>query len=662
MKFRTQQQSIEIYQNESWSPLMIKGVNLGATLPGYYPGSLPLDLETYQRWFRSMKDMGVNTVRIYTIHEPVFYEALVEFNQKHPDDPLYFIQGIWSPVKQLRETEDALSPEVTEAFKDEIKRAVGAVYGETTIKEEAGKASGTYESNAAPYLVAWHLGTEWDPKMVQQTNKLHAGEDPFEGERFQATEQANPFESWLAELLDYTAQQERTHGWEHPMTFTNWVTTDPLKHSEEPLIMEDKVSVDATHIKERDWNGGYFASFHAYPYYPDFLRLGEAYKDVLNKKGEPDAYKGYLKELKAYHRDMPIMITEFGLPSSLGVAHLGQYGRNQGGHTEVEQGEMNAELYKLIQEEGYAGSALFTWQDEWFKKTWNTMPYVEDGRRAYWFNYLSSETSYGVIGMYPDKEDDIRIDGEIEEWDSLDDLKSYTVRENGVKDITFTHDEGFVYINAHLSEDSDLEGETFQLGVNTLPGGTSQPPYKKPLEALVTLNGDKGEVVLSSEYDPHHRLYKEEEAEQPKENQAFVPWKLPVSLQFEPPNTRHAHPFEDVEVGGLKRGDAGAFSSKTYDPQIFWEAKGNVIEMKIPWALLGFADPSQRKVISYPEEEEATTMKTESIESIQFLPALSGETEQSVSAFDYSFEKWNQVQYAERKKNSFYQMKEALSK
>ena len=34
---------------------------------------------------------------------------------------------------------------------------------------------------------------------------------------------------------------------------------------------------------------------------------------------------------------MPVMITEYGVPSSLGISHLGMGGRNQGGHNEVER-------------------------------------------------------------------------------------------------------------------------------------------------------------------------------------------------------------------------------------------------------------------------------------------------------------------------------------
>ena len=86
-------------------------------------------------------------------------------------------------------------------------------------------------------------------------------------------------ESWIASMLDYTAALDAERGWSRPLTFTNWLTLDPLDHPYEPLPEEDLVSVDATHIAATDaWPGGFFASYHAYPYYPDFMRLTPEYQ------------------------------------------------------------------------------------------------------------------------------------------------------------------------------------------------------------------------------------------------------------------------------------------------------------------------------------------------------------------------------------------------
>lgn len=269
--FKTDGDRFMRYEKDGgWKEMFVKGVNLGATVPGHFPGELPATEEDYLRWFKQIDEMGANVIRIYTVHQPVFYSALVKYNKDKGSDPLYFIQGIWSPEEQLIERQDAYADDIGKQFKDEIKKAVAAVYGDVAVSPKYGASSGEYTANAGKYLMAWHVGTEWDPGMVKNTNEKHGGVPVYQGSYFAGTKDASPFESWLAELLDYTAEQEKQYGWEHPVTFTNWVTTDVLSHPGEPLFEEDMVSVDARHIQPTGWKGGYFAAYHAYPYYPDF--------------------------------------------------------------------------------------------------------------------------------------------------------------------------------------------------------------------------------------------------------------------------------------------------------------------------------------------------------------------------------------------------------
>lgn len=85
---------------------------------------------------------------------------------------------------------------------------------------------------------------------------------------FQATNQASPFEIWLAQMLDYTgfifatnfshfpATLEMQYNWQHPISFTNWITTDPLRHPLEPWYDEDKAVVDPSHVAPKaNWIG-----------------------------------------------------------------------------------------------------------------------------------------------------------------------------------------------------------------------------------------------------------------------------------------------------------------------------------------------------------------------------------------------------------------------
>ncbi|WP_163536203.1 hypothetical protein [Gracilibacillus sp. YIM 98692] len=672
IKFRTKEDQLEIYKNESWSPFLVKGVNIGATLPGYFPGQQPIKKEDYLRWFNMIQEMGANTIRIYTIHNPVFYQALVEYNQKNIDDPLYFMQGIWSPVNLLSEKNDAWSPEVTKQFKEEISHAIGAVSGEITLPAEPGKASGEYTADASSYLVAWHIGTEWDPEMVVNTNKVHLDDPLFQGNVFKTTREASPFESWLAELMNHLAKKEEEQGWQHPITFTNWVTTDPLEHPDEPLQMEDIVSVDATNIQRTKGEAGYFASFHAYPYYPDFLRYTDKYDDVKNDKGQIDTYKGYLRELKNYHKEMPIMITEFGVPSSRGNAHIGPLDRNQGGHTESEQGKHNADMLQHIYQENYAGAVVFTWQDEWFKRTWNTMALEDPSRRPFWYNNLSPEMSYGLLGMYPHKHNDLTIDGSLEDWNKLEEEEIQKLSPS-LADFKVTNDEGFIYVAGRIPKDFDPGENTFYLGIHTLSGGIKNPDFLQDktldegLEMVVRLGKEnESEVLIAPSYDFHQRMYVN--APKSDKTESMHPWKLAVSRKLEFPDSTVELPFEEVPAGQMER------ASSSTDSQADWAVQGEIIEMRIPWSLLGFADPSSKQVVSYGTKERGDTeMPREEIEGIRFIPWIVDHRSQTVEGLEnesepisvtdfplYTWDNWQEVEYDEQLKQSYYMMQDAF--
>ena len=179
------------------------------------------------------------------------------------------------------------------------------------------------------------MGVEWDPIAVHSTNRKNRHVPPYRGRYITTRGPANPMESWIAQHLDSVAELEARRGWSRPITFTNWLTADPLRHPSEPSLQEDLVSVDAMHMRATGrWPGGFFASYHVYPYYPEFLRLEKGYQTYQRPDGKVDPYAGYLHALRAHHKGQAVMVTEFGQPSSIGIAHLGPLGRNQGGHSE----------------------------------------------------------------------------------------------------------------------------------------------------------------------------------------------------------------------------------------------------------------------------------------------------------------------------------------
>lgn len=685
VKFRTEGDQIELYQDGKWAPFFAKGVNVGATVPGHDPGELAIDKATFLKWFAEIQALGANVIRVYTIHEPVFYEALVEFNEQHRDAPLYFIQGIWSPEEQLIKTHDAQSPLVVKAFKKEIIYAVGAVYGDANIPGSKGKADGRYRANAGPYLMGWSLGTEWDPAIVDASDRANPYMEPYAGTYFKAKAGATAFENMLAEMLDTLASFENEQGWQHPIAITNWVSTDPLSHPGEIDRAEDLVSVDPMHIEPANWQGGYFASYHAYPYYPEFLRSDPTIQNVRNDRGEIDSYKAYLRLLKEHHAGIPIMVTEFGVPSSLGIGHLANLGRNQGGHTEEEQGRINADLLRTIHQEHYAGAIVFMWQDEWFKRTWNTQDFeLPIDRRKYWLNVLTNEKLFGLTGMYSSKDGPLLIDGQLDDWKRLKDKKELDPGVPGWTNMWVAHDEAYVYIAGELDRDFDPERELLHIGADTIAGGNRHAgalgnrQLSEGLETLITLGRDmETEVRIASNYDFTTRMWGAingmapvKPAEMQDDSGVFAPWKLIVDMEFSPPWAKYYRPYRDIPAGQLPRGSSDP-ASTDYNSLAMWQAKGNVVEMRIPWMLLGFADPSSLTVISYGEKNGK--LLTEKVKGIRFVPWIVDRATQEVRGLGdgsdvvdiskrplYSWKPWNEVSYQERLKQSYAIMQQAF--
>ena len=210
------------------------GVNLGATIPGHYPGELAVRREDYRRWFPQMTKLGLHSLRVYTILPPYFYEELSAFNLANPGNPLYLIQGVWIPEEQFLETGNLFEDQVREVFRQEISDVVAAVHGGLIRPENPGQASGVFSADVSPWLLAYSVGIEMDPNAVFASDRANANVSPFQGEFFIALPDVSPTESWYAEMLDHLAGEEALRGRTMPLTFTNWPTTDPLDHPDEP--------------------------------------------------------------------------------------------------------------------------------------------------------------------------------------------------------------------------------------------------------------------------------------------------------------------------------------------------------------------------------------------------------------------------------------------
>ncbi|HET7040285.1 MAG TPA: hypothetical protein VFH97_10400, partial [Gemmatimonadales bacterium] len=389
-------------------------------LPGRYPSEFPAP-DVYAAWMADLDDLGANTIRVYTIHPPGFYSALAAHNEAHPERPLRLLHGVWAELPPRHRFDDA---DWLGEFEAEMRRVVDVVHGGAEIEPRPGHASGTYTADVAPWTLGYIVGRELEPFAVDAYNRSRPDVTAWRG-RYLETEGGSPMDRWLARVMDgmigYESETWRT---QRPIAYTSWPTLDPLHHptettlAEERAILrslgeqvndppfdhdEDAVQLDPSLLRVTpEFRAGVFAAYHAYPYYPDFLVLDPDYNRARSPWGRSN-YFGYLTALKARHPGMPVVIAEYGVPASLGVAHVQTQGWHHGGHTEAAMAAIDARLTREIAAAGMAGGIVFAWIDEWFKRNWLVSGFeLPAERNRLWLNRLDPEQMYGLIAMEPE--------------------------------------------------------------------------------------------------------------------------------------------------------------------------------------------------------------------------------------------------------------------
>lgn len=603
------------------------GVNLGSTTPGHSPGELAVGAADYRRWLGQMHALGLRTVRVYTIHPPALYDELAALNRAHPGDPLYLVQGVYLPDESYVESGDLYAAGPTRAFDEELRDASAAVHGDLVRPRSPGRASGTWTTDVSAWVSAWVVGVEWDPHAVDSTDRRHAAAPDHRGRYFSSSRagspqgRATPTARWLAARMDTLAGHEAAAGTSAPVAFVNWPTTDPLDHPDEPLESEDLAGVDARHVvAEPSWPGGTFASFHAYPYYPDVLRHDRSYARAL-VDGEPDGYAGYLADLRRHFAGMPVLVTETGVPSSLGSAHEGTRGRDQGGHTEAVALTTDAELLGVVHGAGLGGAFVFSWTDEWFKTTWNTQPrqsVVHPERRALWHDPLTNEQWFGLVAHDP-----VKVGRRV-----LHEAR------DGVREVAVDHDASWLWLDVTFA---GAPAAPVTLGWDVLPGGVALPGSRgaAAYDVAVVVDPGAGTATALVRHDVDPLLLDGQESLPAQDVPGWRVQRLSTNRTLTVRGV--PQPAEYQTVGVLERGALEPGTTAT------WQLDGERLRLRLPWSMLLLGDPSS-KVAVRPVDGRAVAVP---VDGLGLRVQAQGWAPVSVRV---DWEGWSQVRWTERVK------------
>lgn len=671
-RFKAEGDYFYIYESGDWKQMFMRGVNIGATEPGLFPGDLTISYDTYYRWFGYISEMNCNCIRIYTLMPPQFYQALGDFNKK-AKNKLYLYQGIWVNEEDIERLSDtyAENEKILNDFTTDAVNLVNVIHGKAKIAETAGEAYGTYNTDVSPWLVGWIIGIEWDPNFVINTNNQHPDKKDYDG-KYLYTQTASPFEAFLCRVGDALIKHEaETYKFQVPLAFSNWITTDPLTHPNEPHFDEDKTTVNTENVKCRNFGPGMFASYHIYPYYPDSLNYQEDYLEYTDDSGKVNTYEAYLEDLKLAHT-VPIIVAEFGIPTSRGMGHESVMGYNQGMVDETAQGAMLIDMLGSIENAKYAGGIVFTWQDEWFKRTWNNVMFDIADRRPYWSNIQTTEQCFGLLAFDPGKESMAAyVDGDVSEWKNT---KPTVTTAQGK--LYIKSDERYLYIMLDAGN-YDFEKDTLLIPINTIAdqGSLKAAQYNAEFDTaadfLIYINGkDNSHIYVDRYYDAFNYYFleskklsdiKAEENAGVKNSGMFDIMRLCYGYNLTVKGTNQVVPDKAYETGKLRYGN-GNPEADDYKSLSDFYFKNGKLEIRIPWQLLNVMDPSGKQQISDFRKTQVISPQAYQSFDFGFAYRTGAESLKITLGGSYEYNGWNTPTWHERLKPAYYELQNYFKK
>ncbi len=664
--FKTEQKEILIKSDEGkWESFDIKGVDIVTTVPGSYGSDYSVSYDEYTRWFELIAEMGANSVRIYTILDTDFYHAFYDYNTTH-EKPLYLLQGIQVSDRANFGYEDIYHEDFRGILLKNGVAAVDVIHGRRFIPLGDVSGSGLYRWDISEWVIGYMVGTEWDSGNIAYLNNSTLYNTVFEGEFFKTGEEASRFEVVIAEIMDTIVSYEsKKYEQQRLVTFLNDPQNDPFLYDDFYAARYLKYNeIDAENILKTDsLISGYFASYKFFNFCPDIVKclsqeqLSEL-EDIIQNLDRSDTYNGYLDLLAKYH-SMPVVAAGYGFSSSRAPIY-----ENEPPLNEIEQGEAIVAFYADAKDCGWAGAFVSTWQDSWQRRTWNTAYSIYTEQEPTWQDVQTEGQCYGLMEFNLWEENSVcEVDGDTSEWTEED-----IVAKNGDVTLSMKYDEKFIYFMVD-KKDFDPDSDVFYIPIDTNPklGSTYCEEYDvafdRACEFVMIIDGrSNSRVVVSERYEVlwAMRAYELErvspydnvrEINSPNFNRIYL-----VVQSEEPAPISEWLPAVTYETGSLRYGNANP-DSEDFDSLADYIFTDSGVEIRIPWQLLNFSNPSEMMI--HDDYYEHYGVENLHIDNM-WVGVSDGENrEYRISLSSFELKGWGKsVTYHERLKRSYYILKE----
>jgi len=575
---------------------LLRGVEVSNSLPGRIGLRTGASYEDFLRWFTYISEMGANSIYIPTIMYSGFYNAFYDFNQDN-ENPLFLLHGI--------------SGHDYDSLSSELKQAIDIIHG-NRINILGGEGLDFYFSNISEWVIGFVIGNEWNPDEVVFMNHFMDLPDEFQGEFFATSEDATPFEVMLAEVMETGASYEtRRFNTQRPIGIFSDPNVDFLEYQRVYASQLRKyVTVNPENVIAQDaMVAGMFAAYQLFYVPEDFdLRITDEQQQqlypILRDLDRSCLFYGYLDLLIQYH-NMPVIAVGFGATTSRAteVHQLAPL-------TEIRQGQGIANMSMQMEERGWAGGFISLWQDQWQRRAWNTVFAIDPWNYKYWHNLQSVAQWNGLMAFDPGQyRRNVLVDGLDDEWHEAHLVYDY----DNVR-IYVQYDELGLYLLIR-GEKINVRNKIY-IPIDVTPNSGTRKHgevyFDRPADFLLILNGTNNtELLIDRRYDVmYQRFLYELAGENPfvdipdRWDSGFEPLMIAVYnrtlvdadvFNRITPEEQYLLRLQTWNAGRLRHGN-GDPDSNHFDSLSDFHFGENLVEIRIPWALLNFYDPSTMRI------------------------------------------------------------------
>lgn len=584
--FRCDGRDIQYAEDGKWEDFIMRGVELGAVQTEY---------NEYLRQLTSICDMNANAVRVHVLMPPDFYRAFHDLNRS--GRTLWLVQGVELSDDTFSAMTDMRSGNMVRLMRTHGRHCVDALHGNM----------GDYKCDVSQFTMAYIVGDKWDPNLVLYTD--HEAADiagDFKGKYASVWNTAKATPTLLAQVIDDIFRYETLkYAQQHLIGLGNTYKTDALFHDSTWALgfNENIASVNTCHISaSTKVKTGVFAACRIDAGVMQCMSFDPEYINYKDPDGNVNPVRYYVDALYNAHR-IPVLLGGATVSAACGVSGSDEIlGYDRGGIGEKKQAEGLCFIYSQAVDAGLCGGFAGWYTDEPTATAWNTEKFAEHNGR--WLDAQDSEQSLGLVALEPDSP--YKVDGDASEWAEV---KSITA--GAGMSLKAAGDEKYLYLHINI-EGYNADRDVIYVPFDIAPfsGSTAcanqKLTFDRNIDFLLAVNGSKRAKLTVQEY---YNVQKARNYQELYSEFWFTSMPGASENNFDD-ITQYARPAlypvgKDkisalhVPAGLLRYGNADP-QSKDYDSLANYCLDGDDIEVRIPWALLNFSDPSKGEIIGDP--------------------------------------------------------------